>query len=600
MKGNLDLSGVDLLWLVQQDVTLKKKARTNGGEWAGPSPDGTCTEDGFIVWPHHPDGRGRWWNRRTDEGGDAVDYLVRYRGLSPSEAIRFLGLGVEPIREATSKSTRLGPVVAEYIYMDASGTPVLRVTRHEPKAFRNWHLRTGEWRPGRGRVQTVLYRLPELLRSVQAGEEVYVVEGEKSADYLYGRGLMATTNPDGARKWREAYSQALVGADVYVIPDQDADGHAHAELVAASVYPYAASVKVVYLDDLPFSEVKGRDVVDWFEAGHTLAEFMGICRGTPAWELPVDRRDRQVEYTAAELLQESFPEPVWVVPGILSAGLAFLAGRPKVGKSWLALQVAVAVGTGGRVLEESVEQGPVLFLALEDNPRRVQDRVVRLGMPSTADIDFVFSFPHLAEGGAAALQVRLELRSYRLVVVDTLSRVAGGLDQQDVGEMTGVLGGLQRAAFERNVAILLVDHHRKNAGFVEDVVDDVLGSTAKSAVADVVVGLFRKRGQRDVVLRAAGRDMEDRDLRVVFDHTTGCWQLVGDENELEVSDRQAEIVQVLRDLGEASNRRIAEAVGGDRSNVYRRLQDLVRMGRVIRVGRGRDVRYALSELEQHL
>ena len=70
-------------------------------------------------------------------------------------------------------------------------------------------------------------------------------------------------------------------------------------------------------------------------------------------------------WTVAELYAADFPAPRFVVADLIPAGLTILAGRPKLGKSWLALQTAAAVGTGGSVLGLSAERGTVLFLALE-------------------------------------------------------------------------------------------------------------------------------------------------------------------------------------------------------------------------------------------
>jgi hypothetical protein len=58
----------------------------------------------------------------------------------------------------------------------------------------------------------------------------------------------------------------------------------------------------------------------------------------------------RTSYSAVELLATTFPEPRWAVPGILAEGLTFLAGAPKLGKSWLALNVSLAIASGGRAL----------------------------------------------------------------------------------------------------------------------------------------------------------------------------------------------------------------------------------------------------------
>jgi len=79
--------------------------------------------------------------------------------------------------------------------------------------------------------------------------------------------------------------------------------------------------------------------------------------------------------TADELLTKGWPEPVWLVPGLLPVGLTILGGKPKVGKSWLALQLAQAIATGGMFLGIRVVQALVLYLALEDSPRRLSSRM---------------------------------------------------------------------------------------------------------------------------------------------------------------------------------------------------------------------------------
>ena len=79
-------------------------------------------------------------------------------------------------------------------------------------------------------------------------------------------------------------------------------------------------------------------------------------------------------WTLAELYATHFPPPAFVVDNLLPHGLTILAGRPKLGKSWLALQIAGAVGSGGEVLGRPVTRGKVLYLALEDTARRLRDR----------------------------------------------------------------------------------------------------------------------------------------------------------------------------------------------------------------------------------
>ena len=81
-------------------------------------------------------------------------------------------------------------------------------------------------------------------------------------------------------------------------------------------------------------------------------------------------------WTARELLAHDFPKQRYAVPGLIAEGANLLAGSPKLGKSWLALNIASAVAYGGRALDKvDVERGEALYLALEDPPRRLQQRL---------------------------------------------------------------------------------------------------------------------------------------------------------------------------------------------------------------------------------
>src|SRR5213078_2739030 len=90
-------------------------------------------------------------------------------------------------------------------------------------------------------------------------------------------------------------------------------------------------------------------------------------------------------FTAADLMTMEFPPPTWAVPGILAEGVTLFCGPPKVGKSWLSLGLGLAVAAGGYAFDSiRVAGGPVLYLALEDTPRRLQARMGKLlgGQPA--------------------------------------------------------------------------------------------------------------------------------------------------------------------------------------------------------------------------
>jgi putative DNA primase/helicase len=104
------------------------------------------------------------------------------------------------------------------------------------------------------------------------------VEGEKDADALGGLGLVATTNPHGAGKWRDEYSETLRGAHVVILPDRDEPGRKHADQVARSLWGKASKIKVV---ELPGDSVK--DVSDWLRAGGTKEQLLKLVAQAQEW-----------------------------------------------------------------------------------------------------------------------------------------------------------------------------------------------------------------------------------------------------------------------------------------------------------------------------
>jgi hypothetical protein len=317
-----------------------------------------------------------------------------------------------------------------------------------------------------------------------------------------------------------------------------------------------------------------------------LAEALGVDI-----EGPVPGGPPLTLLTADDILTTDWPEPVWAIPDMLPVGLAILAGKPKAGKSWLALQVAQAVGAGGMALGRQVERGPVLYLALEDPPRRLRERMLKQRWRPGLPVEFmpmgrfVDEVGDLRNGGGQRLAQQIQARRYRLVVIDTLSRSVQG-DQNDVADMTVALGPLQEMAHEYSCAVILVDHHRKGSGFDPDAISDILGSTAKGAMTDTAWGLYRESGKANAKLAIIGRDVEAQTLALAFDGLTGCWQCEGDADELEITENRQAILDVVQGMGMATLGDVVGAVERNKGSVYRDLQDLANAGLIVKNGHG--------------
>ena len=192
-------------------------------------------------------------------------------------------------------------VVARYVYTGEEGEVLFEVERLEPKGFRQRRPDgRGGWVWKLGDVRRVLYRLPEVLAAVGAGEVVFITEGEKDADALGAAGFVATTMPGGVGGgWRDDYSDALAGADVVVVADADEPGRRHAEKVRQALTGVANTVAV-------FEPVEGhKDVAEHLGAGYGVTDFVPVASpsaGTePAKDLgiPEPAKDDDIPESAA-------------------------------------------------------------------------------------------------------------------------------------------------------------------------------------------------------------------------------------------------------------------------------------------------------------
>lgn len=537
----------------------------------GPLLDGELRRDGSgrmkAACPFHADADpsltvfadGTFHCFGCSEHGDGLDFLGKRLGLDFPDALREaagrLGLAAQPRAAQRTPATRYkitdeaGEVVAEHCRQDLPGGE---------KTF--WWQRNGA--RGLGGLPTAdlpLYNLPALL-AAEPGVLVVLAEGEKATDALTAAGQLAVGTVCGAKVTpSDAALRPLVGRIVALWPDADEPGETHMAGIAARLQALGCEPFRVTWADAP---EKG-DAAD-FMMTHSADELQDLlATAKPMAGTPTSRR----LWTAADLRNADFPEPVWIVPDILPEGLTILGGKPKLGKSWLAMQLALAAGTGGRFLDYTIAKRRVLFLALEDSKRRLQSRMRAQGWPDLSEVFF------LTECGTAELEGWLDKTQPDLLVVDTLSRFFN-LNQSDVQPVTEALGQLQTLSLDRGLSALVNDHHHKSAG--EDAIADLLGSTGKGACADTVWGLYRERGQHDARLSVLGRDVEEEDLRLRWDPRCCCWQVLHDSE----ASKYTEVVLAALADGPAGVSAVSRATGVNRGTLHDVLGKLVRSGRV--------------------
>lgn len=293
----------------------------------------------------------------------------------------------------------------------------------------------------------------------------------------------------------------------------------------------------------------------------------------------------RTSWTADELMAMTFPDVRWAVPGVIAEGLNLLAGPPKVGKSWLSLGTAVAVAGGGKALGGiDVEAGPVLYLALEDTPRRLQSRMRKIlgGQSAPRDLTLATSCPTLPQGGDEAIARWLERNpSARMVVIDVFAKVRGttppGLSAYDADY--AAMSRAKRLADTYGVAVVLVHHVRKMGS--DDFLAEVSGTNGLAGAADATLVLKRARGTADGVLHVTGRDVEEAEYAMAFQPAAGVWHLLdGPPDEHTLSATRAAILRHVRANPNSTPKAIADAVGVAHDNVRKTCQRMATDGQL--------------------
>lgn len=304
-----------------------------------------------------------------------------------------------------------------------------------------------------------------------------------------------------------------------------------------------------------------------------------------------------VAITAAQLMATTFKPVAWVVNDLIPDGLTMLAGKPKLGKSWLMLDVALAVARGGYVLDQKCAQGDVLYAALEDNQRRLKGRLARLCQLASPPerLTFWTEMLGLEDGGLEQLRDWIcGVTNPRLIVIDVFSRV-----RRQKGNSEGLYDAdylaaspLKKLADETGVGIVIVHHLRKMAAD-SDPLDMVSGSTGLTGAMDTILVL--NRGSDGVTLYGRGRDIEEIEKAVLFDRAACRWSMLGNASEVRISDERRAILDALKAEAEPMTpATLANVTGaGSSGNVRRLLFSMARDGEVVKIGRGK---YALPDL----
>jgi len=299
---------------------------------------------------------------------------------------------------------------------------------------------------------------------------------------------------------------------------------------------------------------------------------------TPAPRRAVSLRD---------LMAQEFAPLTYLVPDILpEGGLCLLVGRPKVGKSWFALQVACALSAGGWTLglEQRLPKRRVLYCALEDGLRRIQGRVRLLGTNYDPDaFHVVTELSAMDRGGLEELRELIRQTQAQVVFVDVVARILPRRKRSEAVYQSDydAFALLKDLAVAEGVTIVAVHHENKNPS--TDPLDRVSGSTGVTGAIDAVLSLSKKRGEQAGTLFVTGRDIE-KEAEYAITFTAGKWYVEGDAREVQMSEERREILRAIEELGgKAKPTEIAQVLGKTSGAVRFLLHKMVTAGELQRL-----------------
>ena len=237
--------------------------------------------------------------------------------------------------------------------------------------------------------------------------------------------------------------------------------------------------------------------------------------------------------SARDLQKMEIPPINWAVTDLIPEGLTLLAGRPKAGKSFIVLDLALSITNEHKFLGKfNCVPGKVLFIPYEDNTRRLQSRINDLMDGVEAPEGLLFPnelyFPKLDRGGVENIRsIIKDDPDIKMVVIDTFgTAISSGFNSFGTSfkEDYEFLSHLQHLSMEYRLSIVLIHHTRKMLS--DNVFDEIVGTTGVTASPDTLM-LIRKSGSK-TLLHITGRDVEEENFEISFDQATFKWELIAE------------------------------------------------------------------------
>lgn len=299
----------------------------------------------------------------------------------------------------------------------------------------------------------------------------------------------------------------------------------------------------------------------------------------------------KTSWTGKEILEVEETPVNWLIEEILPQGFGFIAGRKKIGKSFLVLQACLSVVVPKMdFLGYKTKTGRVLYLSLEGSYRQIKRRMSKmissLGIEDYSHLnnfEVEERWPKINGIGYDLLLKTIKKKKYTWIVIDTWQKAFSIRNNNDASEVAKFVDPLYELTRAGELSITFVDHFHKPSQYSGDVIDDISGSGVKGGVSDTVWGLTRQRGKQDARLDIVSRDTEIDGLDIFFDRDKGLW-LARSENDIKPGSNQEKILEAMSTSQEELwTREIARTLDMDVSLVSREMNELSKKGLIEKI-----------------
>lgn len=400
---------------------------------------------------------GQYFCHGCEDGGDLLKFYMRIKNISFKDALTELS-------KYSGKENKTSEIESIYKYTDEAGKVLFEVVRYIPKTFR-------QRRPdGKGGhiynmdgVSLVPYNLPKVI----ASDIIYICEGEKDCDNLARLGLIATTNSQGAGKWRDEFGQYFTGKDVIVLCDNDEVGKKHGNDVAQKLSKYAKTIKVI--EQLPGVPEKG-DISDWLKLNpdtpeNQKAKLLELVKNASQWIPKECNETTGFDMTkalkiGAELQTLDIPVK-WAVKGLIpKEAITLLSARGGMGKTILSISVADAVTKGMAFLGLETTKMQVVYIDFENSLPTLIERIKRI---DASNVLFWHPTNEIKPPRLDSKEYELykKLPDGALLVFDTL-RASQSRDENDSQHMAMIMQRLKELR-DCGYTILILHHTSKSS-----------------------------------------------------------------------------------------------------------------------------------------